>query len=110
VTSSLQQALIHDSAVFPGFAVEVAESRKRQAYGDSLGREVVLLPLAVDVFGRWSSSSLDFISRLGHFLKLRKNGSAAHLFQWLLVLLQKGNFALWGRRFTDAPPFVFGSH
>jgi hypothetical protein len=108
VISSLQKALIRDSASTPGFALQVAESRKRQTYGDALGRDVALLPLAVDVFGRWSASSVDFINRLGHFLRLRENGSAGHLFQRLSVLLQKGNGALWGRRFLDAPPFVSG--
>jgi hypothetical protein len=110
VISPLQSTLVRDSAAIPGYALQVAENRKRQAYEESLGRGTDLIPVAVDTFGRWSQSSLGFINRLGMFLRLREAGSAAHLFQRLSVLIQKGNGALWCRRAPSASTFVSGWH
>jgi hypothetical protein len=108
VVSPLQSSMLRDSAITPGFAVEAADRRKRLAYEGRLGADLDLIPLAVDTFGRFSDTSITFLSRLGSFLSLRQSGSAGHLFQRISVLLQKGNAALWGRRLSCAAPYISG--
>ena len=72
----------------------------------------IIIPLAAESLGGWSSEAIDTISSIGKLLGQRLGISPSettrHLFQRLAIALWKGNATLWIHRQPTRPSSVDG--
>ena len=103
VISTMQPLTISGAANNQGYALKIAEERKRAAHNEacrSVG--VTFTPLVIESLGRWSDDAIGTISRIGRLMGQRSGSPPAeatrHLFQKLAISLWRGNATMWLRR------------
>ena len=113
VISPLQCHTLSQSASLQGYALSVAEKRKRAVHFEDCRRVgVSFLPLAVETLGGWSQDALVFLRAIGRHLASRfglpPGEVSHHLLQRLSVTLWHFNAQMWLGRFPALPSLVDG--
>ena len=113
VISPLQCHTLSQSASLQGYALSVAEKRKRAVHFEDCRRVgVSFLPLAVETLGGWSQDALVFLRAIGRHLASRfglpPGEVSHHLLQRLSVTLWRFNAQMWLGHFPTLPSLVDG--
>ena len=109
VISTLQRLTLSGAANVSGYALSVAEDRKRASHEASC-RDVGVsfVPLIFESLGGLSDLGCKTLHSIGRQLGLRVgvpiSDSVRHLFQRCSVCLWRGNATLWLHRFSCPPP------
>ena len=110
VISPLQCHTLSQLASLQGYALSVAEKRKRAVHFEDCRRVgVSFLPLAVETLGGWSQDALRAIGRhLASRFGLPPGEVSHHLLQRLSVTLWRFNAQMWLGRSPTLPSLVDG--
>ena len=86
---------VENSIRTPGHTLEVAFNDKCRDYSEACEREgITFIPLPVETLGGWHKKAVDQFRKLARSTGKEEDDAIRHLFQWLGVLLVKGNAAL----------------
>ena len=114
VISPLQQLTLARASSEAGYALQVAEERKKATHAEACRSSgVIFHPLAMETLGGWSQEMLDTVNRISRLQAQRLNRSRGdslrHLAQRLSVTLWRGNAWMWTSRLPVVPAHVDGS-
>ena len=114
VISPLQQLTLARASSEAGYALQVAEERKKATHAEACrSAGVIFHPLAMETLGGWSQEMLVTVNRISRLQAQRLNRSRGdsfrHLAQRLSVTLWRGNAWMWTSRLPVVPAHVDGS-
>jgi hypothetical protein len=113
VVSPMQAALIEHSSAVPSAAIEAQKALKLGTHEDNCrAQHINFVPLIVETFGGWDAGAVKHLKEMASCAAQRLGNDPAiikrQLFQYLSILLQRGNASLLINKDSFAPPHITG--